>query len=166
MEPTVFESVRKSPPGSVTTWPFRGRGYGVTQDYPEAAEAASGSAQTRTCAGPPFGPVNAEIRDVNVAVSPRSRRNRDRIHPTVVSPGHLEPRRTATSTQPPANRAATFAKQTEAIKRLEQKRMLPRFSRRFVFVIKWSAIYASSTVATYQDGAALGFSMFFPWGSR
>jgi hypothetical protein len=132
----------------------------------EAADAASGSAQTRTCAGPPFGPVNAEIHDVNVAVSPRSRRNRDRIHPTVASPDHLEPRRTATSTQPPANRAATFAKQTEAIKRLEQKRMLPRFSLRFVFVLKWSAIYASSTVATYQDGAALGFSMFFPWGSR
>jgi hypothetical protein len=60
-----------------------------------------------------------------------------------------------------------------AIKRLEQKGMLPRFSPRFVFVLKWSAIYASfsaidtlsgasSTVATYQDGAALGFFMFFP----
>ena len=71
------------------------------------------------------------------------------------------------------NLAATFARHTEAIKRLEQKRMLPRFSHRFVFALKRSAMYASSgaidtpfgasfTVATYQDGAALGFFMFFP----
>jgi len=50
--------------------------------------------------------------------------------------------------------------------------MLPRFSSRFIFVLKWSAIYASLgaigtlsgasfTAATYQDGAALRFSMFF-----
>jgi len=49
--------------------------------------------------------------------------------------------------------------------------MLPRFSPRLVFVLKWSAIYAifdaidslsgaSFTAATYQDGAALGFSRF------
>lgn len=54
--------------------------------------------------------------------------------------------------------------------------MLPRFSLRFVFVHKSSAIYASLgaidtlsgasfTAATYQDGAALGFSMF-PLRSR
>jgi hypothetical protein len=69
------------------------------------------------------------------------------------------------------NLAATFARHTEAIKRLEQK----EFYRRFVFVLKRSAMYASFgaidtpfgasfTVATYQDGAALELSMFFPWG--
>jgi hypothetical protein len=55
--------------------------------------------------------------------------------------------------------------------------MLPRFSPRFVeVVLKRSAMYAnfcamsmisgaSFTAATYQDGAALGFSTF-SWGSR
>jgi hypothetical protein len=72
----------------------------------------------------------------------------------------------------PANRAATFARHTEPIKRLKQKRMLPRLQPPFAFVLKWSAIYASFgavdtlsgasfTAATYQDGAAVGFSMFF-----
>jgi Retinal pigment epithelial membrane protein len=75
----------------------------------------------------------------------------------------------------PANRAATCVTHTDAIKRLKQKRMLPRFSPRFVFVLKWSAIYASLdaivnlsgasfTAATSQDGAALGFSRFSTWG--
>jgi hypothetical protein len=71
--------------------------------------------------GTPFGPVNAKINDVNVAVSPRSRRNRDRIHPTVVSPITSNRAGLLPACNRPANRAATFAKHTEAIKRLKQR---------------------------------------------
>jgi hypothetical protein len=76
----------------------------------------------------------------------------------------------------PANCAATLARHTERVKRLEQKRMLPRFSPRCAFVLKWPVIDASFgaidalsdagfTAATYQDDAEGGFSMFF-LGSR
>jgi len=139
----------------------------------EAADAASGSAQTRTCAGPPSA---RSTPSYTTSTSPfllgtATECTRLSYHPITSNRAGLLPVRNR-----PANRAATFASHTEAIKRLEQKRMLPRFSLRFVFALKWSAIYvslgaidtlsgASFTAATYQDGAALGFFMF-PLGSR